>query len=465
MRDTVVRFAVFRILFGLVLLADVWHVFAHQGLFGYPRPSILLILPLGVTLFAWSVVLICLIVGWRTRAACVVNYLFTAAMLGQNTTLSQTAGDSIMISLSLFAALLPCGAALSLDRRAGRIQKPAVGYVEFLALPVYLSTVYWDSAFHKLASPLWRAGLGIVSPASLPSLVWRDMSMMEAFSPTALQSMSWAVIVFELAFPLLWAWSRTRGFAVLAALAMHVGIAVVYPMPAFSGVMIAALSACLPASWYGGSSEEGNLPTARHRRASLAVATGWLLITALATLSGFSYPARAIWTFGGLDRYVFAATGIGQHAVFSDSLFHGYEYQIRIRLHDGTTLPYGNDNLLPIWARDRLWEDWWKRGQGPWVRISATEKRLVTWATHFAESDRSQAAVIEWRPQRVPLNNPDSAAFRDNNAISWRQLGHVDSQRVYWDRAPLDGDTLGKYMLRLKKSDDTGDRGNASGPP
>ncbi len=128
---------------GSVLLADVAHLYAHRALFAEEWQRFV---PLGPALIIWAIVLGTFIVGLHTRAAAFANYLCAVFLLGQPSAISQVAGDSVAISLSLLAVFFPCGSALSLDRRVLRPARPPRSFAATRwALAAYLSTVYVDS--------------------------------------------------------------------------------------------------------------------------------------------------------------------------------------------------------------------------------------------------------------------------------------------------------------------------------
>ena len=82
------------------------------------------------------------------------------------------------------------------------------------------------------------------------SLVWIPTDWLSFLPAPLLHLMTWGVIAFELFIPVLYAWRRTRILAVLTGIFLHLSIAIVYPIPAFSGVMIAIYAGLLPDAWY-----------------------------------------------------------------------------------------------------------------------------------------------------------------------------------------------------------------------
>ena len=193
--------SVLRVLLGVVLLIDIVNLYRHLPLFPRAHPL------LGLVLLAWMGIIVAMISGYR---------------------------------MAVIANLLCCGIIL------GGIALPQVseGAARWI-IAAYLSSIYVDSAIHKLLSPMWLRGLGLSTSAALPSLVWIGTAWMKYIPATLLRCVGWGVIAFELLFPVLY-WRRsTRLPALAAGIAMHVGIAVLYPIPAFSGSMIVLYLALL----------------------------------------------------------------------------------------------------------------------------------------------------------------------------------------------------------------------------
>lgn len=457
-REPAIRFAMFRIAFSCVLLEDLAHFYLNRTLLA---DSLFGFLPLGPLLLAWICTACFLAIGWRTFQFALLNYIFAVVVLGSGGPFSQLAGDAVAIGLSLLLLFLPCGDSLSLDcwREAKR---PSLHFAAFRWLLVtFLSVVYVDSALYKLMSPMWRHGLGIAAPMGLPSLVWTNASWIEAFPPWLLKVGGWSVIAFELSFPILYAWLRTRTAVVLIGIVLHASIAIVYPFPVFSGLMLAIYAGLLPEAWYKPLARlddyrRPRLPKTRwlnlrqrYRLMTVCVCLWMILRVGLFAPKLTSDPA--FQKYHALAyRVIFSATGITRHAVFSDSLFSGYDYQIRL-VADKATFPYGSDNLfLPV-VRDRLWEFWWKRTQAPWVQIGNAQSNLLRCARFFSSPT---TIVIEARPQRVVLEGIDTHLFRENNAAVWRQIGLIavapdGGQVLHWNEPVSSDDSVGGYMNRI----------------
>lgn len=438
------RFAAFRVIYGLVLLADVIHLVTHLEFFPnakeYPFVEAVLIL--------WVVALICLVAGYPLRLAAVANYLCCAVMLGvlaPNIGFQQAAGDSVAISLSLITVIL----SIIPYRIPTR-----------LLLAVYLISVYLDSGIHKLASPMWWSGFGVSTPMGLPSLVWTNTSWMEYFPPVLFRVLGWGIIAFELSFPLFYAWRRTRIAALLCGIALHVGIGILYPIPVFSGLMLAVYAALLPEHWYKllGRTIPGawraKLPIPR-RLAAAALAM-WVLAVAFTyaprflTLEALRLPLKLA------RKAIYVTTGVASHEVFADVLFRGYDYQLRVVAPDGVAVPYRRDNLFAWSVRDRVWEQWWKRTQAPYLPLHEAEASLGNWARCYSYPAPGISTVrVEARLQQVQMHDIDTHLFSRNNNALWRSVGSIQLSdntvaRFTWRVPPQSAEKrLGDYMARV----------------
>jgi hypothetical protein len=450
--ETAARFAAFRIVFGVVLLADLGHLYLHRGLF---EPEWIRALPLRPMLLLWMLVLCAVVAGFQTRLACIANYLFAIYMVGQPLPIGQVAEDSFVISLSLLSIFLPCGDSFSLDRWLGirPAGLPAALAAATWALALYLGVVYFDSGVRKAFSPLWRAGLGVVTPASLPSLTWTSVTWFELVPAPVLRLMGWGIIVFEILFLGAYAWRRSRIAAVLTGAILHLGICVVYPLPAFSGIVLAIYAGLLPAGWYA-AIDRVDLRWDRRQPEKLAARSTcrmphrlrWRLVASAGALwilmSAGNLLIDLLPGFRGRGEdqrwLAYRFTGLLSHGVFDDSLLRHYTYQLRLG-GSGNAVPYSRNNLLAWEVRDRVWELWWKRTQSPWTPIELAEDRLRTWAGEYSPTTRELS--IDARPQRVELHRVDRALFRENNSVPWRHVGRIvlrpdGSRSVIWDQPP-----------------------------
>ena len=422
------RVAIFRSGLAIVLFADVAHLWIYRAVF----PSLATTHDVWLIFAIWVASLLTMVFGYKTKSSTAFNYLLCMLMFGVLAPamgFDQGAGDSIALTLSLLATVF---AWLPSAKVAGTI------------LPLYLSEVYLDAGIHKLLSPMWRAGSGFTTPLTLPSLVWIHTAWLSWFPAVLLRATGWAVIAFELWFPVLYFLRRTRIFALMAGVGMHVGIILFYPIPIFSGLMLVPYVALLP-----GYRERIAWP---REKKILGLAGALVMVAVLNFYLAKSVPLRGLgFALRSARRATFVLTGLSGHGVFADELFQRYNYQLRL-IANGEPEPYSRGNQLAIGVRDRTWENWWKKTQGPWVRLPRAEANLEIWASLYWP--KANDIEIEARPQVVDMRAADTSLFSINDRIPWRRVGMIrfsasGKRELAWDH-PSRGDAdLGSYMTRV----------------
>jgi hypothetical protein len=418
-----------RVSLGIVLLADLIHQYAFLGLL--PEVHGWRLAP---TLVVWCVVLFCMVVGYKPRAAALGNYLFCVAVFGvfPEIGLQHATGDPIAITLSLLVMLMPLMA-------PDKTRWFMVGY---------LSLIYVDSAIYKLFSPMWSGGFGFTAPASLPVMVWTNSAWMAWLPPMSLRFVGWGVVAFELLFPLLYLWHRTRMPALLIGAAMHVGIAVMYPHLWFSGLMLVFYVALLPQAWRTRAEKDA----VQWRRQILPGVVAFGVLTAFVYIPNFLSSGRTQFVLKTIRRGLSATIGLGAHKVFEDSGFTHYDYQLRL-VQDGRVsgraVPYARDGLYAWSIWDRVWEFWLKHTQSPFVPLPEAEINLARWAAFYWPN---ATVSIEVRPQVVEMDRIDASLFSRNFSAPWRKVGRIEthSGRIIWLEPPRTEERkLGDYLSRI----------------
>ena len=127
---------------------------------------------------------------------------------------------------------------LSRARRTGNEAHPQpIGPLRLLQYQVCL--IYFSSGVSKFSSQLWRDGSAIYYALSHNVVQRFPLDVV----PPSLQGVAtlatYGTLIFELAFPFLVAWRRTRVVTLLAGVVLHLGVWVVLEIGPFSWVMIA----------------------------------------------------------------------------------------------------------------------------------------------------------------------------------------------------------------------------------
>ena len=239
--------AVFRIVYGLVLWAEVIQLFVFRRLIFdeipyLSRPDLGVDFCLGL----WLVAVSAIVVGYHTRLACVLNYAFSVFLFGSFTTYEYHA-DHVYTVVNLLLIFTPVARRLSLDRwLAVRSGLPFEGQATVsiwhyhTLLLAGAGLVYFDSFFWKIVDPMWRDGLGVWLPMSLPHDTWLPANWLSRLLNRhwLMLAASYTTLALEFAF-IFMMWSRRLKLPLLAiGLAFHIGILIAFPIPLFALVMI-----------------------------------------------------------------------------------------------------------------------------------------------------------------------------------------------------------------------------------
>ncbi len=258
-----VGLGVFRIAYGSVLLGEVLQLIYFRPLVFSEMPH----LPLPemrweYVLWAWAAAVVCLILGLHTRIACVVNYVLTLVTLSTFQYYEYHA-DHIYIGLNLLLIFTPVERRLSLDALRRRMEAgtlpgdpppdttvPRFHYDSLLF--VGLALVYFDSFFWKLDQALWKGGLGVWLPMSLPHDTWFNVKLLNTLlnRQWLVNLLSDATLVFEGTFiGLMWL-RAARPVLCLIGVAMHLSIFFAFPIPFFGLSLCAMYLLLAPPRWF-----------------------------------------------------------------------------------------------------------------------------------------------------------------------------------------------------------------------
>jgi len=240
--------SIFRITFSLVLLMEVLHLFKYRSLvyFGISEfnPTLLFIF--------WIPVILMLIVGFKTKIASIINYVFTVIVLS-SLTKYEYHGYTIYLGLSFLMMFLPLSKKISFDallytNSRGKDDKV---YKVFYFAPIFLviALVYLDSVFFKLASNMWLNGLGMWLPASLPMATWSTFPALMN-NELLVKSLGYLVLIFEALFILLMWFKRFRIPLLLVGVFFHIGILFFFPIPWFALAVVGVYTLMVPIKFW-----------------------------------------------------------------------------------------------------------------------------------------------------------------------------------------------------------------------
>jgi hypothetical protein len=182
--------------------------------------------------------LACLLLGWHTRPAALLAWLTHAALKASSNASIYGVDEFAHIAL-FYCVWMPVGHALSLDRLAGRVSDApsAAARLSLRVLQLHLCVVYVSSGIHKALGEQWWDGEAIWRSLTRPDFAQFDMSWL-AEVPWLAALACWGTLLVEIGYPLLVWPRRWRAAGALAAVGLHVGIAVGLGLVSFAAVMI-----------------------------------------------------------------------------------------------------------------------------------------------------------------------------------------------------------------------------------
>jgi hypothetical protein len=222
---------------GLVLLFGLWK-WANPGPDGRGPQALRWVtarwdqepqLLLGAML-VWAAAAAMLLLGWQARLSACAAWVLSLAFANLNPSI-ENAGDTIRCIVLFYLMLSPCGAAWSVDRWRDRRR----GLGAALAGPVFVHPwplrllfvqmvlMYFCNGLFKLFGYQWREGSSLYYVLCDPVLT--RFSFVQLPVPYVVtQVLTWAVLAWEVGFPL-WVGLRwTRTLALGFGVAFHLGI-------------------------------------------------------------------------------------------------------------------------------------------------------------------------------------------------------------------------------------------------
>lgn len=253
--------SVFRILYSIVLFCETLQLFRFRHVI-YDKEPFGYIGEIDVTFifFFWFIVLGLLMLGLFTRFATIVNYIFGVIIFSSAIRFEYHIFYAY-VGINFLLIFMPVSRVFSIDSLIQKLKYSRVGFVHEVdrkileinyLIPVFsaIALVYFDSIFQKLSSPMWRSGLGMWLPSSLPMVTWNDTSII-LNQEWLMKFLGYFVIVFESVFIFLFWFKSLRVPLMIIGIVFHVGILIVYPIPWFAITLIVVYLLMLPeAFWF-----------------------------------------------------------------------------------------------------------------------------------------------------------------------------------------------------------------------
>jgi len=254
----------FRLLFGLVTLQEVFFLLYFNHLIFDPIPYLDVEFPMiPFFLWLWAAVACCLVIGYRCQASSIANYLFWLVFVNFTPMQRDFDGgfDLFMIGANFFLIFMPLDRAFAIDGLRRKLRNPFAHYSAYgpetvsaltyhLPVIVCLGFLYFDSAIHKMFAEHWRNGLGAWLPSSMPYYISAlDMSWL--LNIEILQkAIGYTIIVFQFSFLFFYSRQRSRWLYFLLGLSLHLGITLSFNIYPFGMGMLIFYALVMPFGWY-----------------------------------------------------------------------------------------------------------------------------------------------------------------------------------------------------------------------
>jgi len=252
-----------RILYALVALQEIIFLLYFNHLIFDPVPYIDVEFPMiPLFLVLWLGVAACLLVGYKSQQAIIVNYIFWIVFVNFTPMQRDFDGgfDLFMIGVGLFMMFMPLGRALSVDNLVYKLQfkhqnKPEISKdvsVLVLMAPVLicLGFLYFDSAIHKMFAEHWINGMGGWLPSSMPYYISAlDMDWLLNMEWVQ-KSIGYIILVFQFSFIFLFYRRNFRPLFLLVGAGLHAGITITFNIYPFGLGILSMYVLMVPFSWW-----------------------------------------------------------------------------------------------------------------------------------------------------------------------------------------------------------------------
>lgn len=202
-------------------------------------------------LIGWIVLMVAsvvLIAGWHSRLAAVVVFVLVMSFERRNPWIFNS-GDALIRILTLYVALSPCGAALSLDqrRRSGSFwSAEKIKVWPLRLLQVQVSIIYIGTVIAKLHGDTWQNGTAVAYSLRLDDMLILPTPGWMTDTPLIANAMTWGTLLVEFAIGVLVWNKRWRARVLLAGVALHLGIMLTMVVGFFSMAMFVLYLAFVP---------------------------------------------------------------------------------------------------------------------------------------------------------------------------------------------------------------------------
>jgi hypothetical protein len=183
-----------------------------------------------------------LTLGWHTRVVSVLFFLATLA-IHQRNIVTNSGADCLMLIVTFYMMLAPCGAAYSLDarraaRRRGTEAEPLIVPWAQRLIQLHVCLLYFDTAVLKCNGASWLNGTALHFVLYNDEVGRFHLGPLREF-PLLVNLMTHGAILTEFALAFLLWFRTTRFVTICAGLALHFAILLTVNIPIFGELITA----------------------------------------------------------------------------------------------------------------------------------------------------------------------------------------------------------------------------------
>ena len=194
-------------------------------------------------MFAVTAVLgLLLTIGWRTRVVSVLFFVASLTIHHRNI-VTNSGADALMMLITFYVMLAPCGAAYSLDarraaRRRGTDAEPLIVPWAQRLIQLQICLVYFNTAVLKCNGATWLNGTALHYVLYNDEVGRFHLGMLRDY-PVLVNLMTHGAILIEFCLAFLLWFRATRVWTIFAGLALHIAILATVNIPIFGELITA----------------------------------------------------------------------------------------------------------------------------------------------------------------------------------------------------------------------------------
>lgn len=188
--------------------------------------------------YSYILALILMGIGFKTRFFSILAWFIHLLFFGSGDAFMYGV-DYVTTSCLFYCMILPVNQHFSMDallkKETDRLAKPTIFPIRILQL--HLCLIYIFAGLSKMIGVHWWNGEGIWRSVMLPDFYQYDLSWLANY-PVVLMIMGWTVLLFEVGYPFLIFYRKTRLICLLGVISMHVGIGLFMGLYQFAAILI-----------------------------------------------------------------------------------------------------------------------------------------------------------------------------------------------------------------------------------